>query len=144
MRERRRIRRTVVETNLIATVKKTVPARIVDISSLGVLVEVGAALRPLASCEVSIPVSGDTVRVRATVRRCRVLGPGRLPGGEEAMMFRAGLEFDGGDESVQARLESLWGGRGPRPVDAPTDATPPPRDWAVGLSVDETALRKLG
>lgn len=138
MRERRRTRRTLVDTTLIATVRRTVRARIVDISPLGMLVEVAAALRPLASCEVEIQAADAPVRIRATVRRCRLQGRGRAAGSDETMLYRAGLEFEPVGADDVARLQTLCGGRGPRPVDVPSGDEP------VRIHVDDTMVRTLG
>ncbi len=92
--ERRRSRRIRPTNDLHARVKATVPARIVDLSVAGAQIEVDCILRPSAECDIWIPgPEGQPVRVRAEVRRCRAVGTRELPGGEKAVLYRAGLEF---------------------------------------------------
>ena len=138
MRERRRTRRTTLDTGLIATVKRTLPARIVDISPLGMLVEVAAALRPLASCEMEIPVDGAPIRVGATVRRCRLQGRGRVAGDNETMLYRAGLEFEPVPSDAIDRLQNLCGSWGPRSLDPSSGLEP------IRIRVEDRGMRKLG
>jgi len=105
--ERRRSRRIRPTNELQARVKATVPARIVDLSVTGAQIEVGCILRPSAECDIWIPDGGGRpVRVRAAVRRCRAIGTRELPGGDRAVLYRAGLEFTDNGRAAREAVEA--------------------------------------
>ncbi|MCP4898738.1 MAG: PilZ domain-containing protein [bacterium] len=103
MGERRQNPRVSPSEETFGRIRATIQARILDVSTGGLQVELGAALHPSVECEVSLPIDSGEIRLRAMVRRCRaaaIQGDGGERGG---MMFRAGLEFIGMSED-QARL----------------------------------------
>jgi hypothetical protein len=85
----------------------TLSARILDISSGGLRVEVGSALRPSAECDVAIPVAGQELRLRARVLRCRALAGSPTQTG--SLVFRAGLEFVNLTVEAERAIESAYG-----------------------------------
>ncbi len=104
--ERRSNRRVRPNEELLGRVKATVPARVVDLSVDGALIEVGCILRPSAECDLWIPGDGfQSVKLRAEVRRCRAIGVEELPGGERGMMYRAGLRFTALEPEARGALE---------------------------------------
>jgi|GEM_PF-5646744 len=86
----------------------TLSARILDISTSGMRVEVGSALRPAAECDVAIPVAGRELRLRARVLRCRAQAGNPTETG--SIVFRAGLEFVNLSDEAERAIESTYGG----------------------------------
>jgi len=85
-------------------VKASVPARVVDISSGGALLEVISSLRPHVACEIRLQVGEEEVVVNSTVRRCRAWGFGFDDRDRKVLLYRAGVEFEAVDPAV---LEAL-------------------------------------
>lgn len=92
---------------LYGRVKMTLSARILDISSGGMRIEVGSALRPSAECDVAIPVAGQELRLRVRVLRCRAQ-PGSLTD-TGSLVFRAGLEFVNLSVEAERAIEGAYG-----------------------------------
>jgi hypothetical protein len=98
MNERRKSPRVEPPSEVIGTVKATVPARILDLSTRGAQVEIASALRPGASCNVSLPRPEDDgsageLKLRARIQRCRARSFDASESGEGGMLYRAGLSF---------------------------------------------------
>lgn len=122
MAERRSNPRYQPKKETFGRVKTTLQARILDISSGGVQIELPAALRPLAECDVAVPVTSGELRLRARVRRCRAAVSGS--GGKEdgGMTFRAGLEFVGLNDEQRRQLLECYGPEPSTPKKKPSQS----------------------
>lgn len=120
---RRRSERYVPGQTLVGKVKATVPARILDISRHGVQVEVPTALRPAVNCDVTLPLEGRELHLRARISRCSAEGFSSLEDGEKKLIYRAGLEFVDLDAHSLDVLESTLNGLKARTSPQP-DASP--------------------
>lgn len=141
--ERRSVPRKPAPDALQARVRAFIPARIVDISTRGALMEVTQQLPPQSSCDVRISHEGDEILLSAIVRRCYLAGFHMNEEGENVVLYRAGLEFasSAGTPIEQlskmlsppqapekmlngstVRLENI--GDGPGNVSNPSEATP--------------------
>jgi hypothetical protein len=139
--ERRQNPRFSPAVETFGKVKATIQAKILDVSSGGIHVELAAALPPAAECEIALPVESGELRVRARVRRCRATAlpsDGETRGG---MVFRAGLEFIGLNDAQTRELLQSYGPEPtpeaqelPRP--APTENTSAP--VLSGKKVEQT------
>lgn len=138
MRERRKSKRIQTEGTVVARVKSTHEASILDISPFGAQVELKAALRPGVECDVVVPVHDGELRLRAMVRRCRVAAvvDGDLADGGAPMAFRAGLEFVRCSQEEAERLRATYGGR-----DEPPPSKPRRRTGPIRIKVNPDALR---
>lgn len=125
----------------MARVKSTVPARVLDISPFGAQVQAAAALRPGVECDVTIPVEGGDMRIRAIVRRCRAafVADGG-DGGDSGMTYRAGLEFVRCSEEEAARLRATYGSRDQPPSPTAGSARRGPIKIRVNASAIERRL----
>jgi hypothetical protein len=95
MIERRSSRRVEGAVRVEAKLYGSLPARVVDLSAGGVLIEVARQLPLRASLDLRFPNEGGDVVVKATVKRCQVQGKGRLaPAGGEVLLYRAALVFE--------------------------------------------------
>ena len=79
---------------LSARVKAFLPARIVDLSSRGVQIELATSLRPQLPCDLRIQLDQGEVIVRGVVRRCRAWGFGLDERDQRVLLYRAGFEFE--------------------------------------------------
>ncbi len=79
---------------LSARVKAFLPARIVDLSSRGVQIELATSLRPQVPCDLRIQLDQGEVIVRGIVRRCRAWGFGLDERDQRVLLYRAGFEFE--------------------------------------------------
>ncbi|MFI5165767.1 MAG: PilZ domain-containing protein [Thermoanaerobaculales bacterium] len=104
MTERRAVPRVEPQQGMKAKVKTSLPARIVDISSRGVQIEVTNSLRPQVTCDIRIRLDDGEVTLRAMVGRCRAWGFGVDEAGRQVLIYRAGLEFEEIDPETLARL----------------------------------------
>lgn len=93
MNDRRRNPRVAPPQETIATVKATVPAKILDLSVQGMQVEVASTLRPGVDCNVSVPVPTGNLKLRARVERCRAQSFTSVENSEGGMLYCAGLSF---------------------------------------------------
>lgn len=123
-------------------VKSSLPARLVDISPLGVQVEIPAPLEPLAEVGVSIPVIGGTVWLRARVQRCRAAGIGMTGSADRGMVYRAGLEFTSAGQSEVRAIRAAYGPADLEAVDGPSISDSGSTE--VTIVVPDDRLRKLG
>ena len=94
MTERRAVPRVEPQQPLSARVKAFLPARIVDLSSRGVQLELATSLRPQVPCDLRIQLDQGEVVVRGIVRRCRAWGFGLDEKDQRVLLYRAGLEFE--------------------------------------------------
>ncbi len=92
--QRRAVPRVEPRPRLDARVLAGVPARVLDISSRGVQLEVARVLQPQRRCDLRIQFPEGEFAVRVTVRRCRAWGYGFDNEGQRMMLYRAGIEFD--------------------------------------------------
>lgn len=138
MSERRGRPRFQPEEALYGRVKMTLSARILDISTSGMRVEVGSALRPSAECDVAIPVAGRELRLRARVLRCRAQAGNPTETG--SIVFRAGLEFVHLSEEAERALESSYGRRATAPAGKEPARTAGP--IKIKVSVEDIARRR--
>jgi hypothetical protein len=93
MNDRRRSRRVTPPQEVVGTVKATVPARVLDLSTRGMQVEVASTLRPGVECNVSLPTATGELRMRVRVERCRARTFNTLEAGVGGILYRAGLSF---------------------------------------------------
>ena len=89
-----------------AKVMAAVPARVLDISSRGVLIELARVLQPLRRCDLRIQFPEGEFAVCAVVRRCRAWGYGVDDDSQRVMLYRAGLEFEEVAPEYLARLSA--------------------------------------
>ncbi|MBZ5589918.1 MAG: PilZ domain-containing protein [Acidobacteriia bacterium] len=129
MPEKRAVPRVEPKHPLSARVKAFLPARIVDLSSRGVQLELATSLRPQVPCDLRIQLDQGEVAVRGIVRRCRAWGFGLDERDQRVLLYRAGLEFketppDALIEVVASVLEKA----SPEqiPAEAASEAAPPP------------------
>ncbi len=93
MNERRATARVAPMEPIPVKLKSSLPARVLDISAGGVLVEVATSMRPEADCELRVHVADGEVTVRAKVRRCKAWGFGLDESDRRVLLYRAGLQF---------------------------------------------------
>ncbi len=104
--ERRAVPRVEPRSRLDAKIMAAVPARVLDISSRGALIEVARVLQPLRRCDLRIQFPEGEFAVRAIVRRCRAWGFGVDDESQRVMLYRAGLEFEEVAPEYLARLSA--------------------------------------
>lgn len=117
MLERRRAPRIKLAWTLQAKVKAFVPARVLDVSATGALLEVVHPLPPRTACTLRLPLNGDEIQLSAIIRRCTVGGHGLNEKGEKTVLYRAGVAFDAVDPGLLAKLKEHFA----FPADAPDD-----------------------
>lgn len=106
MRERRRSQRYEADQEIYARIKSSIPVRIVDVSSHGMMVESSSAVPPAGACDLWVPGDEGDVKLRVRVQRSRaqfVSGSGS----SRALVYRSGLEFLEMDGSARAALDSI-------------------------------------
>jgi hypothetical protein len=106
MRERRRSQRFQADQEIYARIKSSIPVRIVDVSSHGMMVESSSAVPPAGACDLWVPGDEGDVKLRVRVQRSRaqfVNGSGRGRG----LVYRSGLEVLEMDEPARAALDSI-------------------------------------
>ena len=122
MNNRRRSERYAPDETLVGRVKATVPARILDISRHGIQVEVPSALRPAVNCDVTLPLEGGKLQLKARISRCSAQGFSTFEDGEKKLIYRAGLEFidldDHALEVLESKLDELRAKTNPQ-IDVP-------------------------
>ncbi len=107
MLDRRRALRISPKKPIKAKVKTSLTARVVDISSLGVQVELAYSLPLRTRCDVRLQNGGADLSLTGTVRRCTVLGWTEHDG-KKVLMYRAGLEFEGTTRELVRALEAKF------------------------------------
>jgi hypothetical protein len=100
LNDRRQYQRVQPRQPMLAKVKASVPARIIDISKGGAQLEVVTSLRPHVRCELRLQLDDGEVVIGSVVRRCRAWGFGFDEDDRRVLLYRAGLEF----EEVPAEL----------------------------------------
>jgi hypothetical protein len=140
MEDRRRSARYKPPEALFGRIKMTLPSRILDISPLGMRVEVGSALRPAADCDVVVPVGDTELRLRARVLRCRAYAGD--PSDTGGIVFRAGLEFVGLREEAARALEVAYGKAAQAEAKAAGNAPPRPAGQAQLRIASDDITRK--
>lgn len=93
MKERRAETRMALDRPLAAKVKSSLPARVLDVSSRGMQIELSVSLRLHSECEVRVRTDDGEVSLRGVVRRCRATGFGLDEQDRRVLLYRAGLEF---------------------------------------------------
>ena len=106
MGERRAVPRVEPKQPLEAKVLVIQSARILDISSRGVQIEVASSLQPSGPCDLRIQFDDGEFAAHATVRCCHASGFGVDNKNERVVLYRAGLEFDEVDPESLACLSS--------------------------------------
>lgn len=79
--------------------KTALVAKVVDISSSGVQVELNYSLPPRARCDLRLQMDAGEVFLKAVVRRCAVLGYSE-EAGKRVLAYRAGLAFEKSSREV--------------------------------------------
>ncbi|HQU34506.1 MAG TPA: PilZ domain-containing protein, partial [Thermoanaerobaculaceae bacterium] len=112
---------------LSARVKAFLPARIVDLSSRGVQLELATSLRPQVPCDLRIQLDQGEVIVRGVVRRCRAWGFGLDERDQRVLLYRAGLEFeDAAPDALVKVVSSALEKAAPREI--PAEVAPSPEE----------------
>ncbi len=108
MNERRRSPRYVADQEIYARIKSSIPVRIIDVSTHGMMVESSSAVPPVGACDLWVPGTEGDVKLRVRVQRSRaqfVAGDGQSNG----LVYRSGLEFLEMDASARSALDSILG-----------------------------------
>jgi hypothetical protein len=106
MRERRRSPRYQADLEIYARIKSSIPVRIVDVSSNGMMVESSSAVPPAGACDLWVPGDNGDVKLRVRVQRSRAQFVNGANGGR-GLVYRSGLEFLEMDEPARAAVESI-------------------------------------
>ena len=125
MAERRRAQRVRLSGNMQARVKAYMPARILNISTSGVLLELTHPLPPKVACNLKIACDFEEVNLQAVVRRCIVGGHGKNEKGEKIVLYHAGLSYDRMDPATLQLLQQFF-------------CLPDPKDQASDTGVNVT------
>ena len=120
MAERRRAQRVKLSGNMQARVRAYMPARILNISTSGVLLELTHPLPPKTACALKISCDFEEVNLQAIVRRCIVGGHGKNEKGEKIVLYHAGLAYDQIAPPTRQLLQQFF--CLPDPTDGGTDS----------------------
>jgi hypothetical protein len=104
MMERRKAPRVKLTWMLQAKVKAYLPARVIDLSATGVLLELDHPLPPKTACSIKIVCESEDVQLPAVIRRCCVGGHGKNEKGQKIVLYHAGLAFENPDPVAIERL----------------------------------------
>jgi len=105
MIERRKAQRSRVKRETVVRIRASLQARIINISSCGALLELETPLHPSRECDLRFfHHSGDELRVRARIHRCRLERTGDESTEKRELKYRAGVEFLYADEESCARV----------------------------------------
>lgn len=88
-RDRRRSRRVTPTQETAITIRAGESGRVLDISPLGALVEIGFPMPPRKRCALTVELAGRYLELKAEVRRCRAVS---LRNGG-CLTYQAALEF---------------------------------------------------
>jgi hypothetical protein len=121
MSERRGAPRVKLTWTMRAKVKAYIPARVLDVSSSGVLLELDHPLPPRTACTVKITCDEEEILLPACIRRCFVGGHGTNEKGEKVVFYHAGLAFENADPSAVTRLGEHLSLPGALPEDSAED-----------------------
>ena len=103
MLDRRRAPRVAPKKPMKAKIKTSLVARVIDISVSGAQVELPYSLPLRTGCDIRLQTNGTEISLRATVRRCSVLGWTEQEG-KKVLLYRAGVEFEGSGRDLLAIL----------------------------------------
>lgn len=103
-RERRRARRVRAKAHLDVRLCRIALLEVLDISSVGLLVEHTTPFRPGLCCEVELCRSGQTVRLRGEVVRSFVISSG---GNSARLRYHTALQFLETPHAIFALLPEL-------------------------------------
>jgi hypothetical protein len=106
MNDRRQSQRVQPREPMLAKIKASVPARIIDISTGGAQLEVLTSLRPHVHCELRLRLEHGEVVIGSVVRRCKAWGFGFDENERRVLLYRAGLEFEEVPAEVTARIRA--------------------------------------
>lgn len=107
MIDRRRSPRVPPPPTLKARVRAYLSARVIDISTSGVLLELPHSLPPRTGCDLKIRNGDEEIILPASVRRCAVAGFGTDEKGQKALVYRAALEFTEPLAQTQAKMAAV-------------------------------------
>ena len=138
--ERRGAPRERLTWTLQAKVKAFLPARVIDISSTGVLLELDHPLPPRTACGIKIACDTDGVHLPAVIRRCCVGGHGTNEKGQKIILYHAGLAFENPDPALITRLGEFLALPEASPVDPGESAGPDDRREAPREVLPEGTL----
>ena len=123
--EKRRSRRVPVESGGHGRVKASVPFTIVDVSGVGMQLEVATALRPGSTYDLSAEIDGFSLSAQVRITRCRA--GGYVPDGKggRLLLYRAGAEFldmpDGHAKQLHDWMETRDGAQSGQLVEPMSD-----------------------
>jgi hypothetical protein len=82
-----------IPSNALGRVKSSVSVKVLDISSVGLQLELAAALRPGSTYELTVELDGMPLAAVVRITRCRA--GGYVPDGKggRLLLYRAGAEF---------------------------------------------------
>ena len=103
MEQRRRSRRAVPTSEVTTMVAGNRPARVVDISPDGALLELATALSPGSESSLSVPLPDGAVQLKIRVTRCRLTGQSRA-GPDRHLIYRAGVKFLDVDSQLATKI----------------------------------------
>ena len=106
MRERRRSPRYIADQEIYARIKSSIPVRIVDVSSRGMMVESTSAVPPVGACDLWIPGTQGDVKLRVRVQRSRAQFV-ETENGSRGLVYRSGLEILELNEPARDALGSI-------------------------------------
>jgi len=102
--ERRRSPRVVADATSRGQLKATIPVNILNLSTLGLLFELKAPLRPGMTYDLQAHFPGVSVSALVKITRCRAGGYTPDGRGGRCLLFHAGAEFS---ELTPPQRESL-------------------------------------
>lgn len=112
MEERRSQMRRQPNGELSVRVKAFIPARVLDISTRGMRLELSSLLRVGVPCEVKVRVDDQDVGLPGTIQWCRAHHFGMNEKGEKVLYYWAGLALGDVEKQIWQRLEVMLGGAG--------------------------------
>ncbi len=102
--EKRRTPRTPVAKGTRGQLKSTIPVEILNLSEMGLLLEVASTLRPGSTYDLSAILGGVPFSGLVRVTRCRAGGFAADAVGGRLLIYRAGAEFVGLSEQQTSGL----------------------------------------
>ena len=105
--ERRKAKRVKLAKPMPAKIKTYFPARVLNVSSTGALIELVQPLQPKIICAIRFLVEGSEIQLPALVRHCTVGAYGKNEKGQKVILYHAGLSFEDPDRASLDRLREL-------------------------------------
>lgn len=105
--DRRRAPRQPTARGTRGQIRSTVQVEIVDVSAVGLRLELSTSLRPGSVYEVKADIGGYAISVPVRITRCSAGGYRDDGKGGRLLLFRAGGEFLWGDEAEQASFAAF-------------------------------------